>query len=60
MVMGWIMENAEKYGLDTDNIFMVGDSAGGHLLGLYTAMCTPLSMRQIMTSRYLRASCPEP
>ncbi len=40
MVMGWVMENAEKYGLDTDNIFMVGDSAGGHLLGLYTAMCT--------------------
>ena len=23
-----------------DNIFMVGDSAGAHLLGLYTAICT--------------------
>ena len=40
MVMEWVFAHAGEYGLDTRNIFMVGDSAGAHLLGLYTAMCT--------------------
>lgn len=39
-VVVWMYENQEAYGLDMDNVFMVGDSAGGHLLGLYTAICT--------------------
>lgn len=40
MVFHWVMENAEEYGLDTGNIFAVGDSAGANMLGLYTAVCT--------------------
>lgn len=36
----WVLDNAESYGLDTDNLFAVGDSAGGHLLSLYCAVCT--------------------
>lgn len=40
LVFAWILENAEKYNLDVKNIFALGDSAGGHLLCLYTAICT--------------------
>lgn len=39
-VVCWMYENQEKYGLDMDHVFMVGDSAGGHLCGLYCAICT--------------------
>lgn len=36
LVMRWMVENASKYMLDTDNVFAVGDSAGGHGLALYS------------------------
>ncbi len=39
-VMMWIHEHADQYGFDTENVFAVGDSAGGHLLGMYCAFCT--------------------
>ncbi|MCR5421220.1 MAG: alpha/beta hydrolase [Lachnospiraceae bacterium] len=39
-VFDWIAENADKYCLDITNIFAVGDSAGGHLLSLYTSFIT--------------------
>lgn len=39
-VISWMYENQEEYGLDMEHIFMVGDSAGGHLCGLYSAICT--------------------
>ncbi len=39
-VFCWIEKNAEAYGLDTGNLFAVGDSAGAHILGLFTVMCT--------------------
>ena len=39
-VFKWTLRNAEKYGFDKEHIFAVGDSAGGHNLGLYSAMCT--------------------
>lgn len=40
LVFTWALANAEKYGFDTDHVFGVGDSAGGHGLGLYAAFCT--------------------
>lgn len=40
MVVNWVLENADQYKLDTDNIFMVGDSAGAHLAALYCSFCT--------------------
>jgi acetyl esterase/lipase len=40
MVFGWVMANAEKYGMDTEHIFGVGDSAGAHQLGLYSNILT--------------------
>ncbi len=39
-VCGFIMNNAETYGFDTDNLFAVGDSAGAHNLSLYAAILT--------------------
>lgn len=40
LVIEWMYQNAEAYGLDMEHVFMVGDSAGGHLAGLYSAVCT--------------------
>lgn len=39
-VVAWMFENQEQYQLDIEHVFMVGDSAGGHLAGLYAAICT--------------------
>lgn len=39
-VFTWVLSHGEEYDLDTDHIFAVGDSAGGHLLGLYSGICT--------------------
>ena len=39
-VFGWLMENAGKYGFDTDNIFAVGDSAGATGIALYACILT--------------------
>ncbi|MCM8710069.1 alpha/beta hydrolase [Clostridium sp. SYSU_GA19001] len=40
LVFHWVLSNAKQYEFDTDYIFAVGDSAGAHILGLYTAICT--------------------
>lgn len=40
LVFAWVMEHAQEYGMDTENIFAVGDSAGAHQVGLYAAMLT--------------------
>lgn len=34
----WMLEHGEEYGFDIKNVFAVGDSAGGHLLSVYSAM----------------------
>ena len=39
-VFDWIYDNRDKYGLDADNVFAVGDSAGAHLLGLFADACS--------------------
>lgn len=39
-VFAWLLDNADKYAFDTNNIFAVGDSAGAHQLGLFAAICT--------------------
>ena len=39
-VINWIVDNADKYGFDLDNIFGVGDSAGGTLIGITAAFLT--------------------
>jgi len=39
-VLHWVFEHAKEYGFDTNHIFAVGDSAGGHTLALYSCICT--------------------
>ena len=39
-VFDWVGKNAEQFGMDKKYVFAVGDSAGGHILALYCAMCT--------------------
>ena len=36
MVLQWVSQNAENYGIDTTRIGMYGYSAGGHLVALYS------------------------
>ena len=40
LAFGWILAHADEYDLDTEHIFAVGDSAGAHLLALYTCFLT--------------------
>ncbi|MCD8330744.1 MAG: alpha/beta hydrolase [Lachnospiraceae bacterium] len=40
LVFTWVLEHREEYGFDTEHVFAVGDSAGAHLLGLYSCACT--------------------
>lgn len=37
-VMCWVEANAEEYALDTDNVFLIGDSAGAQLVSHYAAI----------------------
>lgn len=38
-VIEWMFAHEGEYEFDMDHIFMVGDSAGAHLLALYASMC---------------------
>ena len=38
--MHWIEKNAANYGLDTNNLFIVGDSAGAQLVSQYATILT--------------------
>jgi acetyl esterase/lipase len=39
-VIAWMYEHQEQYQFDMEHVFLTGDSAGGHLAGLYAALCT--------------------
>lgn len=39
-VFSWVLEHAQEYGMDAGHVFAVGDSAGAHMLCMYTAACT--------------------
>lgn len=45
---GWLSENLKNYPADTDNIFLAGDSAGGH----FTCVCTALNEDENMRSDF--------
>lgn len=40
MVVRWVLNHGEEYGIDKEHIFMVGDSAGAHMAALYSCICT--------------------
>ncbi len=46
LVAEFVVNNHEKYGFDLDNIFAVGDSAGAHILGLYSCILTNKKYRK--------------
>lgn len=48
----WVYKNAQKYGGDKNNIFIIGDSAGGHIAGLMGALCTNENMRNTYKEKY--------
>ena len=60
-VFKWILnrENAEKYGFDVNHIFAVGDSAGGHLLGLYCCLCTDEGYGKTLDFKAPFGGCPK-
>lgn len=39
-VFAWTVEHINEYGGDPTHVFAVGDSAGGHMLGLFSNLCT--------------------
>lgn len=45
-VAKWMMENADKYYIDLNNIFMVGDSAGGQLCQQFCTLLTNYEYRK--------------
>ena len=38
-VVRFVLSHSEEYGFDLDNVFLVGDSAGAHMVCMYTLMC---------------------
>lgn len=61
-VYKWINDNRDRYGLDTQNVFAVGDSAGAHLLGLFAAMYSNGDYVKALRDKYpgSELSLPEP
>lgn len=39
-VVEWMFKHEEDYPFDLNHVFMVGDSAGAHMLGMYSNVCT--------------------
>lgn len=42
----WLFENLKNYPADTDNIFLVGDSAGGQIVSICAAICKNKKMQK--------------
>ncbi|WP_304401562.1 alpha/beta hydrolase [Lactobacillus hominis] len=42
----WVDKHADEYNLDKDNVFLIGDSAGGQMVEQYTAILTNPDYRQ--------------
>lgn len=45
LVVNFILSHGEEYGLDLQNIFGIGDSAGANLVSLYSLMCVSKDYR---------------
>lgn len=42
LVLCWMVNHAQDYGFDTDNVFLAGDSAGAQIVSQYAVVCTSL------------------
>lgn len=49
-VFNFVQENATAHGFDLDNVFIVGDSAGAQIAGLYGCLLTNPKYRQTLLS----------
>jgi len=47
-VFEWIEKNANEYGFDTDNLFLTGDSSGGHLVLLFAAIQNREDLQELL------------
>lgn len=52
LVLQWMKEHAEVYGMDLEHIFAVGDSAGAHILTSYAALMTNASYAKKLNDLY--------
>ncbi len=50
--MNWVAVNADKYGLDADRVFILGDSAGGQMASWYCTLMTSQSFRNVYTELF--------
>lgn len=57
MVLSWMSEHADEYGMDSKNVFAVGDSAGGHILAMYAAAMSNLDYANILKEKYGLTVC---
>lgn len=46
-VLFWLAENAARYALDVDNVFLVGDSAGAQIVSQYAAIYSNADYRSL-------------
>lgn len=54
-VFRWIYDNADTYHFDTDNLFAVGDSAGAHLLTIFSGFITNPEYKKALKAEYPKA-----
>lgn len=50
-VFQWVLDHADAYGFDPDNVFGVGDSIGATMLGLYCCLCADPSYAKALSIR---------
>ena len=48
LVIKWMMANKDDYPIDTENVFLVGDSAGAQIISQYGAIYSNRAYRKIM------------
>ena len=58
LVFDWLYKNAADYGFDTKSVFAVGDSAGAHLLALYSCCLTNSSYAK--NFHFIKSSAQKP
>lgn len=39
LIVQWVLDNAEEYHLNLDNLFIIGDSVGAQLASMYSCIC---------------------
>ena len=58
-VFAWVDENADLYGFDRKNVFGIGDSAGAHLLSLYSCLMSDPGFREKSGIELVSGSAPK-